>query len=133
MGSAVVMADPITGYARSVVEKSFSPETDMIVENSSRYQLLNLIGVLGDFGERSMQTHAVILPYWENAARLTEDHAALWLLLAAPFSLCPVGVAGYWAVHWLKKSWRKLRDNVSGTIERKVEARKEKHYVRTGI
>lgn len=129
----VVMADPITGYARSVVEKSFSPETDLIVENSSRYQLLNLIGVLGDFGERSMQTYAVILPYWENAARLTEDHAALWLLLAALFSLCPVGVAGYWAVHWLKKGWRKLRDNVSGTIERKVEERKEKHYVRTGI
>ncbi len=129
----VVMADPITGYARSVVEKSFSPETDVIVENSARYKLINLIGVLGDFGERSMQTYAVILPYWENAARLTEDHAALALLLGALFSLCPAGVAGYWAVHWLRKLWGKLRRSVADTVERKVEEKKEKHYVRTGI
>ncbi len=129
----VVMADPITGYARSVVEKSFDPETNAVVENSARYELLRLLGVLGDFGERSMQTRAVIYPYWENAARLTEDHAAMWLLFGALLSLCPLGVAGYWAVHWLRKGFGKLRQTVPAAIERRVEARKEKRYVRKGI
>ena len=129
----VVMADPITGYARSVVEKTFSAETNLVVENSARYKLTSLVKVLGDFGERSMQTHAVILPYWENAARLTEDQAALALLLGVLFSLCPVGVAGYWAVHWLRKGYGKLRETIPAAIEKKVEAKKEKNYVRTGI
>lgn len=129
----VVMADPITGYARSVVEASFSPDSCLVVENSSRYRLSSLFEVLADFGERSMQTRAVILPYWENAARMTEDHAALALLLGVLFALCPVGVAGFWLVHWLKKGFEALRQSIPATIERRVEAKKEKNYVRTGI
>lgn len=129
----VVMADPITGYARSVVEKSFSPDVNLVVENSARYKLTSLVKVLGDFGERSMQTRAVILPYWENAARLTEDHAALALLLGVLFALCPAGVAGYWAVHWLRKGFGRLRETIPAAIEKKVEAKKEKNYDRTGI
>ena len=39
-----------------------------------------------------MNTHAVIYPYWENAARLTEDYAALFLLLAIVLRCIQVGM-----------------------------------------
>lgn len=129
----VVMPEPITGYARSVVEKSFSPETNVVVENTTRYDFLNLVGVLGDFGERSMQTYAVIYPYWENAARMTEDHAALALLGGVLLSLWPAGVAVFWAVHWAKKGFTAAKEKTVSAIEKKVEENKEKHYVAGGI
>lgn len=129
----VVMPDPISGYARSVVEKTFSPETNVVVENTTRYDFLNLVGVLGDFGERSMQTYAVIYPYWENAARMTEDHAALALLFGVLLSVLPVGVALFWAVHWGKKGFIAAKERTVTSIEKKVEENKEKHYVAGGI
>ena len=55
------------------------------------------------------------------------------LLLGVLFALCPAGVAGYWAVHWLRKGFGKLRETIPAAIEKRVEAKKEKNYVRTGI
>ena len=54
-------------------------------------------------------------------------------MFGALFALCPAGVAGFWAVHWLRKGYGRVRETIPAAIEKQVEAKKEKKYVRTGI
>ena len=89
----IIMPDPITNFALGVVQESFPQEDADVVENSSRYSLGHLLSVIGSFGDRSMRTNGVIYPYWENAVRLTEDYAALLLILSVVFALCPLTYA----------------------------------------
>ena len=59
------MPDPISGYALSVIKDKFPLGDGVAVENSNRYSALSLAKVALAYGERSMNTHAVIYPYWE--------------------------------------------------------------------
>ena len=129
----VVMPEPITGFAKKVVSEKFPVGDGIVVQNTNRYSLKNLYQVLRDFGVRSMNTHAVIYPYWENAARLTEDHAAMSLLLCILFALIPAVMVVYVSVRLIKKTAVTAAEAAAEAIEEKVEENKEKHYVRTGI
>ena len=129
----IVLPDPISGYALSVVQGKFPVGNGVAVENSNRYSALSLAKVALDYGKRSMNTHAVIYPYWENAARLTEDYAALFLLLAVLLAICPVVCAAIWLVRTLKRLITQAKDRTVAAIEEKIEEKKEEHYVRTGI
>lgn len=131
-GYEIVMPDPITGYARGVAEDTFPIGEGDVVENSNRYGLLHLIEVMQDFGPRSMRTNGVIYPYWENAARLTEDYAALLLMLAVLFALCPLAFAAVLAVREIRRAYRfakvKIPEKVEAAVEKKREERLEKSY-----
>lgn len=129
----IVMPDPISGFAKKTVEDSFPVGNGIVVENSGRYSVWNLGKVLLDFGKRSMNTHAVIYPYWENAARLVEDYAALALLLAVLLAICPVVFAVILLIRWGKKGTLAARDKIKGAIEEKIEAKKRKNYIPGGI
>ena len=94
----IVMPDPISGYARSVMEQMLPLEEESMVENSERFSLAHLCTVIGDFGERSMRMTAVVYPYWENALRFAEDCAALLLALAVFTALFPLATAAVLAV-----------------------------------
>ena len=121
----LVMPDPITGYAKGVVSENFPVGAGDVVENSSRYGLPHLIEVIGSFGERSMRTNGVIYPYWENAARLTEDYAAALLVLAAVFALCPLLFILVNGIRWIRQSYRFIKAKVPETVETAVEKRRE--------
>ena len=84
------MPNTITSFAKNMVQEHFPLKDGIVVENSSRYSLENLLNVIGDFGKRSMGLNGIIYPYWENAVRLTEDYAALLLVLTVLFALLPV-------------------------------------------
>ncbi len=129
----VVMPEPISGFAMSVMRDHFPVGDGVLVDNTRRYSLKNLWTVLKDFGVRSMNTHAVIYPYWENAARMTEDHAALALLLCVLFGLFPVVSFVVVTVKYLKMGVTAAAESAAEAIEERVEEEKEKHYVRTGI
>ena len=60
---------------------SASDDTCLVVENSSRYDLKNRFGIVKNFGMRSVVDKLIAYPYWENAARITEDKSALLLVL----------------------------------------------------
>lgn len=99
----IVMPDPICGFARGMVVDhiGFGEEQIQVVENSSRFSFTSLLGVLGQFGTRSMNAKAIIYPYWENAARGWEDILALLLLiqmilLAVPAVLLVVLIHKLW-------------------------------------
>ena len=85
----LILADPITGFAKKTVTDSFSTGGE-VVENSARYRLGNIWQVLRKYGYRSMNTLGVVYPYWENAARYTEDMAARMLLFLILTGLIPV-------------------------------------------
>lgn len=129
----LVMPDMITGFALKTLNEKFPLGGGVTVENSSRYDFLSLVKILGDFGTRSMNTHGVAYPYWENAARMTEDYAAALLLLTVVFALCPVITGTVLLVRAVKAAATTVGTRVPAFVEQKVEAKKEKNYVRRGI
>lgn len=133
-GYEIVMPDPITGYAKGMAEDTFPIGTGDVVENSSRYGLLHLLEVMQGFGLRSMRTNGVIYPYWENAARLTEDYAALLLVLAVLFALCPLTFAAALVIREIRRAYRfakaKIPEKVEAAVEKRREERLERSYAK---
>ena len=82
-----------------------------IVENSSRFGLMNRFTVLRNFGIRSMNTKNIVFPYWENRARAYEDLAALLLILELLCLVYPVIFAAG-KIHWLWKHNTEIRQKL---------------------
>ena len=108
----LVAAEPVAGFAKSMVREIFPIGEGAIVENSRRYSFMSLLGVVGDFGRRSMQTLGVIYPYWENASRLIEDWSALLLLLGLAALLLPVVTLIVVLIHYFRKGKEKMEEDV---------------------
>lgn len=129
----IVMPDMISGFAQSTVSENFPVGNGVVIENTGRYGLVELAKIVTSFGERSMNTKGVIYPYWENAARLTEDYAAGLLLLAVLSGVFPAGYAGTFAVRTLIRLGRRTATTTRERVEARIERRKEKRYIRKGI
>jgi hypothetical protein len=93
----LVMPNPIKNYARNFAMDKLQGD-GVVVENSGRYSLSNIFEIIMNFGDRSMGESGILFPYWENAARYTEDMAALRVVLAAVAALVPLGFAVLLAV-----------------------------------
>lgn len=124
----IVMPDPISGYARGVMEQLLPSGEETMVENSARFSLARLCTVIGDFGERSMRTTAVVYPYWENALRFAEDCAALLLVLAIFAALFPLATLSVLAAVGCKALYRRTRDTATTRFADAVERHREKRY-----
>ena len=86
----IAMPDPISNFAKTFVSESFKTSKGVVVENSTRYDFSSIFKMFKKFGNRSMQDSGVIYPYWENAARVSEDYVArlyVFILLLALFPL----------------------------------------------
>ena len=71
-----------------------------------------LLGLVAQFGTRSMQKLGVLLPYWENAARCMEDYCALLCFLGWLFILIPAIVLTVTLFRLLRRGKEKLTDEV---------------------
>ena len=118
----IVMPDPITGFALNTLTELFPNDDATIVENSARYSLTSITGVIGSFGERSMRNDGIIYPYWENAARYTEDWLALLLALSIVFIVFPAVCGVIYGI----KGIRFLFGRSRGSITKKTEERDER-------
>ena len=131
-GYEIVMPNPISGYAKGMLEDSFPIGDGDVVENSDRYGLLHLWEVIKSFGLRSMRNNGVIYPYWENAARLTEDYAALLLLLGVLLALYPLLTALILMIKDIRRAYRfakvKIPEKVDEAVEKHREERLEKKF-----
>lgn len=100
----LVFPNPVTNFAMNIVKDNFpGGDTAVYVDEGARYGISGIWSVIKDFGKRSMRTDGVIFPYWENAARLTEDYAAAALLLFFVFILVPVIIAAVFVYKYAKK------------------------------
>ena len=126
-----VLPNPIRSYAANTLQENFPLKDGILVENSSRYSVGNLLDVVSDFGKRSMGTNGIIYPYWENAVRLTEDYAALLLVLTVLFGALPAVTFCVVLVRqgktFAKKSFRRLKDGVENSRERRRETQWQKY------
>lgn len=117
----LVMAEPVENFAYNFADEKFPIGGGEIVKNTGRYSPEALFKVIKDFGSRSMQTHGVIYPYWENAARYIEDWCALLMLLAVLAVLMPAVNAVLWLRRGYRRGKRRLSENVVPRIRDSAE------------
>jgi hypothetical protein len=79
----------VSGFALGLVTEVFPLGSGEAIEKSDRYAVGSLSSLLLDFGSRSIKSTAIVYPYWENAARVAEDFAALSLAAAVVLLLFP--------------------------------------------
>jgi len=126
----VLLPNPVANFAKDVTGSvlegiGVAENRCAIVENSARYSLTGRLGVLGEFGLRSMRQVGLTYPYWENAARIMEDYAALLLVLTLLLSLFPaVSLIRLLVLLWRNRKWR-LR-TMRAEIDSRLEARRER-------
>jgi hypothetical protein len=79
----VLLPDPISEFALSIVKSyiSFNVLEYEIIQNTSRFSILNTFKNLGSLSQRNIKTNKVIYPEWENSARITEQKLAYFLLI----------------------------------------------------
>jgi len=128
----VVLPNPISGIAASILLEALDGAgvedgEFVFVENSARYRLSALIDVIRNFGQRSMYRTGLRLPYWENAARMAEDFAALALLLMMLLLIYPAVVAiCLFCRRFQRRKWR-MRD-ARKKLEQMREQRREAEW-----
>jgi len=122
-----VLPNPISGVAETVFREALDEAltddiTFLLVNNTDRYSLSALINVVRHFGQRSMQRTELRLPDWENAARMTEDFAAVTLILMLLLSIYPAFTATRLVILlWRRRKWRLGR-----YVYKKIEDRRER-------
>ena len=106
-----VLPNPIRNMAEDMVGEALEsegvPEDEyLLINNSTRFSFSARWRIIWQFGQRSMYQMGLSLPDWENAARMAEDFAALYLFLSLFFSLWPILYA-LWIIRllWKHKSW----------------------------
>ena len=119
----IVMPNPIRNFAKGILEDNFSGGE--VVENTGRFGLERLMELLRSFAGRSMRSNGVIYPYWENAARLTEDYAAIFLFAALLTGFVPACCAVVLTVRTVIRTYRFLKKRVPEKVDAAVEKRRE--------
>lgn len=129
----IVMPNPVSGFALEKVKEGIGVDDKNVevLENTSRYSLLNRCKTILAFGTRSMNGKAIIYPYWENLARGYEDIIALMTVFMLLLLLYPIVTVIWMFVHWwrhkgwtLKDAWKAGKDK----MERAAERRREKKH-----
>lgn len=127
----IVMPNPVNKFAYNYVSDHIgvNKENLEVVENTTRYDFMERLKVIGAFGTRSMRSKAIIYPYWENVARGYEDIIAVLTFLMILFGLYPtILLVIFLAIKWKHKSWssKSIYLFLKDKWERKLEALRAK-------
>lgn len=115
------LPNPVVGIGHKIFSENVSSDENnrVIIENTTRYSLKNLFKIASSFAVSSVRTDAVILPYWENAARIVENKAALLLVLMCITLVTPFLTVVYFINKLIKnrkkifiKAFEGLKSNV---------------------
>lgn len=104
----IVMPNPVSRFAYNYVKENIgiNEKAMEVVENSGRFNLIERLKLILEFGTRSMNGKAIIYPYWENVARGYEDILSLLTLISLIFLLYPTVLMLVWlSVWWKHKTW----------------------------
>lgn len=123
----IVMPNPVSNFAENLVRENLgSNEKEVeILENTTRYSLVNRLKVIAGFGTRSMNGKAIIYPYWENIARGYEDVIALLTFFMLLFLVYPIVLILVVVIRWWRHKGWTLKD-VAYQIKDKAERHMEK-------
>lgn len=131
----VVMPSPVKEFAFKYVKEQLGNDEreSEVLENTSRFSLLNRLKLIKAFGTRSMNGKAIIYPYWENLARGYEDIIGLLTAFMLLFLLYPSVLVLVIFIRWwrhkgwtIKSVWLKIVDKLERLRERYRAGRKSK-------
>lgn len=126
----MVLPQPVKGFGVSTMKAAlerFMPEGTEPLNNSDRFSLVNRWNALRTISTRWISSQAIAYPYYENAARLVENHLALRLIPEGIFLGFPVISLLIWL--WLlnkKRTWGLY--SIRDAIERAVEKKRTRDY-----
>ena len=123
----IILPDPVSGFAKEIIEKAFTDDSLYIVDTTDRFSVTALYNVLRSFGQRSMLTDPIAFPYWENAARYAEDWLSLLLLISALSLVCPIVFTVIYLVMLVLFGVRKAKGAVHTAIKRHDDRAYEKY------
>ena len=131
-----ILPEPVKGFAVNLARESFPLGRGEALQNSGRFSWGRLLGLLSKLDERAMQGMGMIYPYWENAARMTENRCARLLLTAMLLALIPLvsliilirqllrrGAEGF-----SEKLFPRIKDGIEEAIRRPARRRWEKKH-----
>ena len=132
----LVMAEPVDGFAYSAAGEKFPIKNAELVDNTRRYETGRLLRLLKNHAERSMRKGETALPYWENAARASEDSAAGLLAAAMVLGTFPAVIALVCLIRFLVHGKRRMedewipaaRDHVEEAVRVRARRRWEKKH-----
>jgi len=128
----LVMPDPISGFAYNSFSDAISDPRVHIVENSTRFSLESSFSLLGSFGQHSMRTDNIVLPYWENAARIVEDWLALLLVLSIMLIIFPTISAVVYTVKAIRFGVRQGMNAIRNLIDERDKRAYDKYMKEHG-
>lgn len=127
------LPNSVSGFGKQILTEVMGLEdnTDRVMENSARYSLKSRFDIIRNFGMRSVADSPVFYQYWENAARITDDKAALLLVMQALGLAIPICTVVYYfckLVRNRKKLAKKAIDAVKGILHKINARRKSKQH-----
>ena len=117
----MVLAEPVRGFALTAAKDKFPVKEGEILCNTTRYEYGKLMDLMIHYGSRSAQTTGAVLPYWENAARMTEDWAALFCMLGTLLALYPTVMIVWWLIIGYRIGKVKMEDEYLPEWKEKAE------------
>jgi len=128
----LVSVEPVKGWTAQIARENFKLGRGEVLQNTGRFRPERLLKLLRDFDSRSIQGVGMIYPYWENAARVTEDRCVRWLLAGMLLVLIPAVTAAVEAFRGLRRGKEKLTDEVlpklKDSAEEAVRKQQRKHW-----
>ncbi len=121
----MVLPQPVKDFAASTLKTALGnmlPEGAAVTDNSGRFSLKSRWDILRELESRGVSSEAVPYPYWENAARLTENHLALRLVpegILLGFPAMSLVIVLLWLNH--RRTWglHSIRDAAEELVDRK--------------
>lgn len=134
----IVMPNPISNFAYDFIVKKLGYDEDnsKVVENSSRYSFMSRLDSMKAFWTRSMNTQAIVYPYWENVARCYEDILAVLTFIQLLFACFPViYVTVILCRMWKRRTWslKTIWHGVTGFFEQLNRRRNRRKKVKAKV
>jgi len=129
----VIMPEPVSKFGVDTVKANFPIKTAMVVENSTRFTLLDNIKNIKSFFTRSVRNDGIILPYWENASRTIEDYQGLCVIFMFIFGILPLIIIIYYIIKfmvWLEKQIELLIPRIREYLIELEEKKRQKQYAK---
>lgn len=114
------LPNQVTGQGKQIITDVLAIKDDTagmrVVENSARYGLKKRFEIIADFGMRSVVDGSIAYPFWENAARITEDKSALLLAFQIIFLVLPTVTAVYLLRLLIKNRKKLMRKAIDAVV-----------------
>ena len=78
-----ILPNPVKGFGEKILTENsqVNLEDSVVIEHSTRYDIIPLYKLIPDYLERIMSKSGIVYPYWENVARGYENILVAFLLV----------------------------------------------------